>query len=223
LACTLCACTSTMTSAWMQTFRASLKTTGNADDSRLNPIYRHLRVSISGRTAFVTLGDLDQHPDGAIEVFYSGGREVIRMQNGRIAGITGLLTEWRNVNLHHAPTWAAASRAASPLVWLRVRDVMPGYRYGIHDQIEVRAIAPPARSALQDISPDSLAWFEERTQLPSKRVGTNAGSGQNTGELLPPARYAVVFDKGRETVIYAEQCIAPDLCFTWQHWTPKNR
>src|SRR5436190_11019144 len=100
-----------MTSAWMQTFSSSVKSTGNADEARLNPIYRHLREVINGRTAFVTLGDRDQHPDGAIDVFYSRGNEVIRLQNGRIAGVTGLLTEWRNVNLHHAPTWAAASRA----------------------------------------------------------------------------------------------------------------
>jgi hypothetical protein len=24
---------------------------------------------------------------------------------------------------------------------------------------------------------------------------------------------------GKETVVYGEQCITPDICFTWQRWS----
>jgi len=36
--------------------------------------------------------------------------------------------------------------------------------------------------------------------------------------LLPPARYAVDIRGGGETVVYGEQCLAPNLCFTWHFY-----
>ena len=53
----------------------------------------------------MTLGDIDKHSDGSTEVYYSGGSEVFRLQNGRVAGVVGLTTEWRNVSQREAPDW----------------------------------------------------------------------------------------------------------------------
>ena len=99
----LCACTAMNTV--IQTGRAAMKSSSPQDSTRLNPAYRYLRITINGRIVFVTLGDIDKHSDGSTEVYYSGGSEVFRLQNGRVAGVVGLTTEWRNVSQREAPDW----------------------------------------------------------------------------------------------------------------------
>jgi hypothetical protein len=42
-------------------------------------------------------------------------------------------------------------------------------------------------------------------------------------KTLPPARYAVDLRGGKETVVYGEQCITPDICFTWQRWSAEQQ
>ena len=41
---------------------------------------------------------------------------------------------------------------------------------------------------------------------------------RNTQPELPPARYAVQFAEGKGTVVYGEQCLAPQTCFMGQRW-----
>jgi len=178
-----------------------------ADEAKLNPNFRYLRLMIEGRVVMLALGDIDAHPRGEIEVWYSAGREVLRFQNGRLVGAAGLTTEWRNVVLPELPGWSALSSAAAPLRWVRTRDVMPGYRYGVRDALALSVVPPPAASALQGLEPQQLTWFEERFADDGLRKS-----------VLPPARYALQFADGRETVVYGEQCIAPQTCFTWQRW-----
>jgi hypothetical protein len=189
------------------------------DNARLNPNFRYLRVTIGGRVALLALGNVDSHPQGPIEVWYSAEREVLRLQNGRLVGAVGLTTEWREVLLPELPPWSVAARAEHPLRWTRTRDLMPGYRYGVKDALSLRVVAAPSRNALQGLDPQSLTWFEERIESgPVAGVSTVLGSGSAADIPLPPARYAVDLEGGRETVLYAEQCLAPELCFTWQRW-----
>ena len=97
---------------------------------------------------------------------------------------------------------------------VRVRDVMPGYRSGVRDELRLRVIPAPARTALQRLDPQALTWFEETVQPPP---GVRfAGLGADT---LPPAKYAVDLSHGKATVVYSEQCLSPDFCFTWQRWS----
>ena len=86
---------------------------------------------------------------------------------------------------------------------------MPGYVSGLREQLLLRRIEPPSSSALRGIDPQSLTWFEER-------VATEPPSDAQT---LRPARYAVNLAQGDGVVVYAEQCLAADLCFTWQRWS----
>ena len=164
-----------------------------ADDNNLEPAYRYLRVTVSGNSTFVVLGDIDKHPDGAVEVYYSSTGEVLRFQNGRLAGAIGLTTEWRRVAFLDTPKWAVATDGKA-IEWTRVRDEMPGYRYGVEDRVSIRKIAPPNKSSLLDVAPESLTWFEERVI-----------QGKTTSDNLPVARYAVSFVGNRETVVYGEQ------------------
>lgn len=184
--------------------------------TRLNPNYRYIRVSINDRVAFLALGDVDKHALGPVEVWYSANREVLRLQNGRVAGATGLPTEWRSVLLDEAPLWSTAIGTNQPLRWARARDVMPGYRFGTRDQLELRTIAPLRNATLQGYDPQQLHWFEERMLL-SGKDGTQAARAD---QVLPVARYAVESQGDKTVVVYSEQCLAPDLCFSWQLWKP---
>ena len=149
-----------------------------------------------------------------IEVYYSSAGEVVRLQKGRIVGALGLTTEWRSVSLT-APAWGAVAASAQPASFTRVRDVMPGYRSGVRDPLVLRVIPAPERTVLRGVDRNALTWFEERIQpTASSRLLSASRS-----EILPAARYAVDLTGGTETVVYGEQCLAPDLCFTWQRWS----
>lgn len=192
------------TNAIVDTARSVLPRVSDADGVPLNPNFRYLRVTINGRVALLVLGFEDRHPQGAVEVWYSSEREVLRLQDGRLAGAVGVTTEWRNVVLPELPRWSAIARTTTPVAWVRVRDVMPGYRFGIRDALRLRVIPQPAETRLRGIDPTRLAWFEEESE-----PGANA---------LPSARYGVELRGGKDDVVYGEQCLAPELCFAWQRW-----
>lgn len=177
------------------------------DEAKLDPNFRYLRLTIGGRVVLLALGYLDSHSHGTIEVWYSAEREVVRLQNGRLVGAVGLPTEWRNVVLPDLPDWEKLAGSTTAVQWSRVRDVMPGYRYGLHDRLSVAVIPAPWNSALQALDPNELTWFEER-------LADDAGSKT----MLPVARYAVHFAGGPGVVVYGEQCLSPQTCFTWQRW-----
>ena len=189
------------------TAQSLVKRDKGIDDAKLNPNFRYLRVTIGGRVVLLALGYLDPHPQGTVEVWYSAEREVVRLQNGRLVGATGATTEWRNVVLPDLPDWSKLASGATPFRWSRTRDVMPGYVYGVRDALTLSIIPPPERSALQGLDPRALTWFEERfaeDALPKT--------------VLPAARYAVVLSAGEGIVVYGEQCLASQTCFTWQRW-----
>ena len=218
MACTLAACSSSM-NAVVQTLQDAVGGNPSVTDAHLNPAFRYIRITVDGRVFFLALGSEDKHPQGPIEVWFSAQREVLRLQNGRVVGASGVTTEWRAVTLPEFPSWSAVARTQQPVQWVRVRDVMPGYRFGVRDELVLSAISPPRQSALQGVDAQSLSWFEERFQ-------TGVAAGRLTklvtnvaiDGVLPPARYAVDMRDGKEVVVYGEQCLAPDLCFTWQRW-----
>jgi len=177
------------------------------DTAQLNPNFRYLRVTIGGRVVLLALGYLDSHRQGTIEVWYSAEREVVRLQNGRVVGAVGLTTEWRNVVLPDLPEWSKLASTAEPFHWARTRDVMPGYRYGLRDSLSLRSVPVPGKTALQGLDARNLAWFEERFN--------GDGSSQTA---LPTARYAVQIAGEQGVVVYGEQCLSPQMCFTWQRW-----
>lgn len=171
------------------------------DSAVLDPRYRYLRVTHEGGVALLLLNFVDPQPEGPIEVWYSADAQVFRFQNGRLAGNTGLLPEWRSVQLPRFPSWSALAARGEPFVWERVRDVMPGYRFGVRDKLVLYPVSAPASSRLVGMDPHSLMWFEERTQ-------------PGSSEKLPPSRYAIKAD----TVVYGEQCVSPRNCIQWQRW-----
>jgi hypothetical protein len=215
---TLSAC-SAGSNAILQTLPYAYGRNPSVDSARLNPNFRYLRVTIGGRVVLLAQGNVDSHPQGPIEVWYSAEREVLRLQNGRLVGAVGLTTEWRDVFLPELPSWSVAARADQAFRWTRTRDVMPGYRFGVKDALSLRVVPEPKRSALQGLDPQRLTWFEERIESePVAGLFAVFGNSFAADIPLPPARYAVDVQGGRETVVYGEQCLAPELCFTWQRW-----
>jgi hypothetical protein len=201
----------------LQTLRNAVWRGDSIAGARLNPNFRYLRVSIAGRAVLLALGYEDFDLRGPIEVWYSAEREVLRLQNGRLVGAVGLTAEWRNVLLPELPSWSALARGDQAFRWIRVRDVMPGYRFGLRDALSLRVISQPRRSELQGMDPQRLTWFEEQVDV-EKAAGLFGGGSVAGSELLPPGRYAVDIRDGKEIVVYGEQCLAADLCFSWQRW-----
>jgi hypothetical protein len=194
----------------LQTLQAAIWGADPPSGKSLDPRFAYLRVTAGKRVAFLALGYVDAHPQGPIEVWYSADREIIRLQNGRVVGVAGTLTEWRQVRVPVLPSWRELARQQTPYNWQRIRDVMPGYQFNLRDALQLKVIAPPAQSALLVIPPASLTWFEESlAPVPDRQVDANT---------LRPARYAVEFSGEAERVVYGEQCVSAETCLTWQRW-----
>lgn len=218
----LTACSSG-TNALVDTARHIIGSGVDVSNVRLNPDIRYLRVSVSGRVALLALGYVEPHPLGPIEVWYSAEREVIRLQNGRLVGAVGLTTEWRAVSLPEFPRWSELAKRTRGFQWVRTRDLMPGYRFGIKDSLSLRPITALRRTELLGVDPESLAWFEESVELDlGARFFSVFETSLASDLALPPARYAVDLRSGAEVVLYGEQCISKDLCLTWQRWPTVN-
>jgi hypothetical protein len=169
---------------------------------RLNPNFDYLRVTVQGQVLYLARGYTDADPAGPVSVWYSSDREVLRLQRGRLAGLAGTPVSWVHVRgLTQAPVaWPGTESA----VWQREVDHMPGYRWGLRDQLVVRAIAAPVDTALSGWLPQALQWAEEQDQA----------------ARLPPARYA--WAPGQPEPIYGEQCLHTDFCLTWQRWSAQG-
>lgn len=178
-------------------------------NAQLNPAYRYLRVETLGVTpALLVLGYVDADPQGEIEVWYSAQQEILKLQNGRIVGTAGLQTDWRSVRFAQTPpTWDVVKSAPQQVT--RVRDEMPGYRYGVTDQLTLNAIEGVPQIHLPETLPLALAgsydWYRE----------SNTSSSVST---LPASWYAVGKYQGRATVVYAYQCLSPTFCLSLQRW-----
>ena len=200
LAC-IAGCADSTQAAWQTLRQAVTSNAGAADAFNTDPRYRYLRVTHEGGIAILILGGVDQDPRGVIQTWYAADAALIKLQNGRLVGNTGLLPEWRAVRVPELPPWSAIAAAGKPVQWERVRDVMPDYRFGVRDELVLSPIPVPKSSGLVRLDADKLQWFEERTV-------------SSTDEKLPPARYAVQGD----TVVYGEQCVSARNCIKWQRW-----
>ncbi|MDP9990105.1 hypothetical protein J2W28_000515 [Variovorax boronicumulans] len=179
-----------------------------------NPAYRYLRTQVGDRTLFMVLGYIDQRAEGPVEVWYSGSGEIVRLLNGQLVGTTGLSTDWRNVRFTGLPAWptpdATRTSGGSGQSYTRLRDLMPGYRFGIRDEIVRTPISPPQNTFLAGANPASLRWYEERSV---SRPSTAS---------LPAARFGISSASGAPQVVYSEQCLTSDFCMSFEQWTPSS-
>jgi len=165
----------------------------SVDDAPLAPGIGYLRVTLDGAVALFALGFVDHDANGAIEVYYGPGREVLRLQNGRLLGIDGVAISWKSVSVSSNPGWSEKDPTIN-----RRRDIAPGERYDLNDQITV-VRSPPAPGHLSGLDPAALSWFDDVT------------------DDLPRAHVAL---DGAGTPVYGEQCLDQVHCLTWQLWPP---
>ncbi|MFM0204973.1 hypothetical protein PQR53_34710 [Paraburkholderia fungorum] len=200
----LCSCSTSMQAIVDVTNLFRHTSDGQVGSAQLDNRYRYLRVSIRGRATLLILGYVDNDPLGPVETWYSGGgKETVRLQNGRFVGGAGLPVEWVNVSLSAQPDWNTVKQ---PVQITRRRDVMPGYEYGLTDTLTVTPVRAPRGTDFSGKTDGSLQWFEE----------SSSGSA-----ALPPSHYAVRTIGGKSQVIYGEQCLNQSLCISWQRW-PAN-
>jgi hypothetical protein len=176
-----------------------------------NPAFQYLKVTVHGRSAFLVLGYVEPHD--ATEVWYSAKGEVIKLQAGRLTGALGLETEWRQVSFTGLPEWKELLQRPQLLVWQyqRVRDVMPGYVFGLTDQLtltqlpfsQVQVRLGPLVRHLE--SNTDLRWYEE--------VGAKE---------LPAAIYALNASPALPKVVLTYQCVSLQLCIVLEPWSPTS-
>lgn len=199
-------------SAGIASLRQAVTGRTAAAADKLDPNFAYLRITRGGSSGLMWRGSIEKTAQGPVEVYYSGNGEVLRLRDGRLLGISGLPTEWRQV-VDGSPSWSTVVTGKQPVTFTRLRDVLPGYRSGVRDELILGRVGPRERSALRGIDPHALTWFEERVRERGFRLPGAAS------DALPPARYALDLSGTQPTVVYSELCVAPDLCFTWQRWS----
>ena len=200
----------TNSSAVYATIRGAIAGEADITESQLRPGVQYLRMRLGARSVYLALGFLESDVNGQRQIWYSGGGEVLKTQNGRIVGSAGLQTDWRMVRQAPPPGWR--DMPAIGVTYERVLDVMPGYRMGIREKVRIRPIAPVLDSRLAEFNPAALSWFEETV------VSTSVPFPSPT---LPAALFAVDLSQNDAPVIFSRQCLAPDLCFSLQPWPPR--
>lgn len=186
------------------TVLAAAGVTNAVDGLFLDPSLQYMRVSTPKRTVLMVLGYTDVLPEGVMETWYSGEGEVLKLLNGRLVSSAGFPRDWRSVRFENLPSWGDMADKAH-VQYVRTRDEMPGYRFGIRESLRLDSIAVPARTRLKGISASALIWYAE-TVTEGKQGMPTALYGIRRGNTAAPV------------VVYAEQCMTRDLCISWQSW-----
>lgn len=201
----------------VQSIRALVSTGGTGTASDAIPDspdlrFSYLRVQVPGYPpGLMVLGYVDPHPAGPIEVWYSASRETLRLQNGRVVGMTGTFHDWAFVQFSPAPpAWSELTESGR--IFTRQRDALHGYRFGIREDMKVQGWSKVPPVALPATLPADKAagyrWYRESVQLQQGPITST----------LPDAWYAWGKHRGTNQIVYSEQCLAPDFCLKLQRW-----
>lgn len=180
--------------------------------SARNPAYRYLFVEVLGSpiSATLVLGYLESGPLGTLETWYSANNEVIKIRDGRIVATTGLQADWSAVTWTQAPPdWAKVDERVQ--YYERVRDAMPGYRFGIREQMAVKSTGIPQNLPISVSRPTAgtWLWFKE-TQASTSDVA------------VPDSIFAFGKIEGTAAIVYSEQCLSSTFCLRLQNWQPSE-
>ncbi len=179
-------------------------------EAQLDPRFEFLQMKLGDSpAAYLALGKRV----GASESWYSADPLLVVLEDGRLGPFAGAAVEWRAVRQAGRPDWERLLRRNSTQRWQRQRDEMPGYRFGLTDEIETR------RVALADL-PAELMPVHERLQAShrglqwvSDLVSTTDAEGRHVDWTQ---WFAVVERAGRWQVAWSRQCLRPDWCSTFR-------
>lgn len=181
------------TGAALEGFSVAWRGGVDLEAAKLDPGLRYLEVDANGVKALLVLGNTDPDPAGPIEVWYSADRAVLRLQGGRLVGISGAGQDWIDVVLHAAPPLAAANAAYD---YRRTRTEMPGHRYR-SETVHGALLAATPGGIPERWQKAGLAWIGEDVATGGKRLP--AVYGLQAGQL-----------------VYGRQCLAETRCVSWQ-------
>lgn len=178
--------------------------------AQLAPGFDYMVVSLDGRVAVMALGarELKSTPEGEAlhEHWYSSQKEMLHLVNGRIQTALGFTTEWRSQQAN-PPRWADVAKSRYELSWSRVLDLMPGYRYGVVHHVWTQKIPEPAK--LPEGVQSGADWFADAVQAQTLQ-------GR-------PWTFQQRFAVSNGQVLYSEQCLAPQVCFSLRPLTPRGQ
>jgi hypothetical protein len=168
----------------------------------LNPQFEYLRVIVDGRLALLARGVVDQREGRDLEVFFSADGEVLKLSAGRIE-------EFSNGKRHLVSRPSSGNYPAwdpQAIIEYQVEvDARPTYQFSVPQQRLLKAlVSPPKKTNLKGIDPRALIWFEE----------SSADSQASPQRSV----FGIRLDPSGPQIVYSEQCIASDLCFSLQRW-----
>ncbi len=164
--------------------------------ANLSPGFEYLEVEWGGRKAYMALGYRETQVARISEHWYSGQGEMLKLVNGRIVEVFGMIHEVRNVTTN-PPVWNDALTHRLPIVWSQTKDLMPRYRYGLQEFVKTQQITPnPSDKA---IASEATAWLIEEVR--------------SKDEKGRPWVYQQKFALLGDRVVYSEQCVAQEMCF----------
>lgn len=162
--------------------------------------YRYLLVEQKGQEALlVWVGDESSHK-GPVNVWVSADGVIIRTLHGQLMGVTEPQRQWA---LRSESLDLALIAATSNLRSIQITDTQPGFRMGVHREIEHRSFTPTDALVKWFNKGHLLRWVEE----------LDAKSGERLAILGLDAAHATVA---------GQRCMSPQWCIRWQTWPPKG-
>lgn len=183
-----------------ETFKTLLPWTKKYSQVRAG--FEYILVSTNTHEALMALGErrIDESKNQIHEHWYTGQGEMLYLVNGRIQKALGFTNEIRGQS-NEAPTWNEVVESRRELTWRRKIDLMPGFRYGVINNISTKKIETPSKPP--DNLPTTSKWIADL-------VETKTYDGKTRWFTQQFALF-----EGR--VVYSEQCISSELCLKIKH------
>jgi hypothetical protein len=181
---------------------------------KMNPNYAYLRLN-SPRGAILMLWgyiDKDELSNQPIDVWYSGDREVIKLQEGRVVATGGLSNDWLAARYQSLPSWSSVvtGPVGSVSRYSRSIDFKNDYKFNQIQTVELSRIEKPKSHYLLGVPLLDVAWFEEKS----------------SSSKWQPSVYAVVpnwLQTNQPKVVYTWHCFGVNDCFSLQVWTADDQ
>ena len=171
--------------------------------SQVQQGYEYILVDANGHSALMALGsrvslsELGSQKTSMYEYWYTSTGEMLLLIDGRISKALGFTHEIRS-QTQSAPSWESVVESINELIWHRKLDLMPGFRYGLQNNVSTYKIVFPKDAP--EFVPLTAQWIADLVE--SKSI--------EGGKWWYLQRFAVV----NGIVLYSEQCVDKGLCLS---------
>lgn len=174
----------------------------------LNPRFVYLHITPPRQDPLLAvLAYVDPHPQGAIWVWHAPGGQVLKTQNGRLAGLAGVPQAITLGSL--SPSIAQWPADGEVFSGVRVWDAPLRYRYGIEETITLQPIGA------SEVPRFVKRHLERRLASPDT---SNWSWVRQTGTVTGHAWFAKVAVNEQRSIVYSYQCLEDDFCLHLASW-----